>query len=92
MEAKGGWRLINTIGLWTHVITKKYLALDSLEESIRKPNKTHYVGSVIWKDMVNSFPVIEAQLAWNVGNGRHVRIGRILGMDLRNNIFFLLTL
>ena len=37
--------------------------------------ETHTSGSVIWKAMVLSFDVIESNLAWNVGNGRKLRVG-----------------
>ena len=92
LAAKGGWRLINTTSLWTQVITHKYIVSDSLEEWIRSPIKSHSRGSLIWKAVIRSFSVIEAHLAWNVGNGRKVRIGVDPGQEASNSIFSLLIL
>ena len=75
LAAKGEWRLISTESLWTQVIAQKYLFPDSIKDWIRNPRKTHRGGSVIWKAVVNSFHILESNLAWNVGNGRNLRIG-----------------
>ena len=75
LAAKGGWRLLKTVSLWTKVIIQKYIAPDSIENWIRSPRKTHTGGSVIWKAVVLSFGVIESNLAWKVGNGRKLRVG-----------------
>ena len=54
---------------------QKYLAPNLVEYWIRNPNKSHSGGSVIRKVMVQSFCVLESKLAWNVGNGRKLRVG-----------------
>ena len=54
---------------------EKYIAPDSVEEWIKKNNKCHRGGSVIWKAVVKTFDVIEDSLAWNIGNGRRMRVG-----------------
>ena len=48
---------------------KKYLAPESIEDWIRNSRKSHVVGSVIWKEVVKYFNVIESNLSWNVENG-----------------------
>ena len=46
-----------------------------MEDWIRRTIKSHIDGSVIWKAVVKSFDVIEDSLAWNIGNGRKMRVG-----------------
>ena len=42
---------------------------------IRSPNKTFKNGSVGWKSMVLAFPLIGTWIAWEIGNGKSIRIG-----------------
>jgi len=76
LAAKGGWRLLKTNSLWSRVIKHKYLSEESVEDWIRNPRKSHVGGSMIWKAVVKSFHLIESKLAWNVGNGQKLMIGR----------------
>lgn len=76
LAAKGGWRLINSNSFGTQVISQKYLAHLSIEDWIRNRRKSHVGGSVIWKAIVKSFPLLESNLAWRVGNGQKLRIGQ----------------
>ena len=41
----------------------------------RSTNKTFKNGLVGWKALVLAFPLIGNWLAWEIGNGRSVRIG-----------------
>ena len=87
--AKGGWWLINTFSLWTKVIIQKYIAPVPLKAWLRSQQKTKKRASVIWKSILNDFPLIENGLAWKIGNGNRFR----LGTDpwLRSGINHLLT-
>ena len=76
LAAKGGWRLLKSNSLWSRVIKQKYLPNVSLLEWIRNPRKTHLGGSVIWKAIVKSFHLNEDNIAWDVGNGESVLIGK----------------
>ena len=67
---------MKTSSLWTRVIKKKYIPHESLLDWIRNPRKSHSGGSVIWKAIVNSFSLIENNLAWDVGSGENFLIGR----------------
>jgi hypothetical protein len=58
LAEKTGWRLISNNNLWSLVITQKYIAPESLEDWIRSTNKTHKQGSIFWKALISSFPVI----------------------------------
>lgn len=42
---------------------------------MRRKDKRVPNGLVIWKATVKSFRIIEARLAWHIGNGKKVRIG-----------------
>eukprot|EP00253_Pinus_taeda_P023807 PITA_23807 len=76
LAAKSGWRLIKLENLWTRVIKRKYIDLVPLEDWIRNPAKNKNNASVIWKETVESFRVIEQGLAWKIGNGQNVKIGK----------------
>lgn len=97
LAAKCGWRLLSSESLWTEVIMKKYIASDSLVDWVRCPQKTFSGGSIFWKAILKSFPLIEGYLAWRIGDGYSVRIGQdpwprsghmhILPRDLRIFLF-----
>eukprot|EP00253_Pinus_taeda_P016222 PITA_16222 len=76
LAAKSGWRLINYENLWTRLVKRKYIDPVPLEEWIRNQNKKGRNVSVIWKATTEAFKVIEQGLAWQVGNGENVRIGK----------------
>eukprot|EP00253_Pinus_taeda_P016622 PITA_16622 len=76
LAAKSGWRLITMENLWTRVIRRKYIDPCPLEEWIRSQEKKSKQSSIIWKATIEGFSVIEQGLAWKVGDGRNVKIGR----------------
>jgi len=75
LAAKAGWRLLATPSLWQKVMIQKYIAPESVESWIRNPIKNKRGISVIWKAILNSFPIISNKLAWKIGSGEKVRIG-----------------
>ena len=88
LATKGGWRMVKTDSLWTRVIKQKYLFGESITDWIRNPRKSHLGGSVIWKAIVKSFHLIETNLAWDVGNGESLLIGRDpwMGSNLQHRL------
>jgi hypothetical protein len=76
LAAKTGWRLISSNNLWSKVIQQKYINPASLEDWIRNPEKSHQTGSIMWKALVKYFEVISQGLAWKVGRGNSLRLGR----------------
>jgi hypothetical protein len=76
LVAKGGWRILNSSSLWTKVVVKKYIESILMETWIRSSQKSLKGASVIWKAIINAFPVIENGLAWKIGNGQHFRLGK----------------
>jgi len=55
---KNVWRLIQGIGLWVHVIKLKHIALDIVEECIKKIVKEVYNISMMWKALINAFHLV----------------------------------
>eukprot|EP00253_Pinus_taeda_P015318 PITA_15318 len=76
LAAKSGWRLITMENLWSRVIRRKYIDPTPLEDWIRSQEKKSKQSSVIWKATIEGFSVIEQGLAWKVGDGKNVKIGR----------------
>eukprot|EP00253_Pinus_taeda_P011302 PITA_11302 len=76
LAAKSGWRLLTVENLWTRVIRRKYIDPMPLDDWIRSQDKKTKHSSVIWKATVEAFCVIEKGLAWKVGDGKNVCIGR----------------
>jgi hypothetical protein len=77
LAAKSCWRGLFGEGLWTSVLKKKYLKGIDLTSWIRKNESKFSVASIIWKNFMNSLPLIKIWLAWSVGSGKQV----ILGLD-----------
>jgi hypothetical protein len=76
LASKGGWRILNSTSLWTKVIIQNYIAPIHLEVWIRSQQKSKKGALVIWKSILNTFPLIENGLAWKIGNGNHFRLGK----------------
>jgi len=47
LEAKTLWRIISNVRIWSQVIVKKYIDPLSLEEWIKKENKSFKNGSIV---------------------------------------------
>ena len=76
LEAKLGGRIISTQSLWTEFIIHKYISPTPLLDWIRDMGNTNLPnGSIIWKALCKSFPLISKGLVWKVGDGTKVRIG-----------------
>lgn len=69
LATKASWRMISSQNLWTSVVYKKYIFPLSLEDWIWNSNKNRPNTSIIWRAIVNSFPLIENSLAWKVEVG-----------------------
>jgi hypothetical protein len=76
LAANSSWRLITTDSLWTQVVIQKYIRPASIQDWIRNPLKRFPLASIIWKALVSSFDVIGDSLAWRIGKGNQVWIGR----------------
>ena len=62
--------------MWTEVIIHKYILPTPLLDWIKDMGNTNLPnGSIIWKSLCKSFPLILEGLVWKVGDGSKVRIG-----------------
>jgi hypothetical protein len=68
-------------------VVQKYIESIPLETWIRSPQKSLKGASVIWKAVINAFPVIENGLAWKIGNGNILDWGQTLGRDVKDNTY-----
>jgi len=76
LAGKVVWRLLTTTSLWTRVLIKKYLAPHTIQDWIRMDDKKSKGGSIIWKAIIMAFEIIGRGLAWKVGDGWSLLIGR----------------
>jgi hypothetical protein len=76
LAAKGGWRILKSTSLWTKVVVKKYIEPIPVEIWLRIQQKSIKGASVIWKSIINAFPVIENGLSWKIGNELRFRLGK----------------
>jgi len=56
-------------------MSTKYFAGSNIEEWICKPHKYVLSSSIVWKEIVDCFPMIGKWLAWKIGCGRNIQIG-----------------
>jgi hypothetical protein len=57
------------------VVTQKYILPGTIEDWIRRSNKTTSNCSIIWKAIIKSFHVIGDGLAWKIRKGEKLRLG-----------------
>jgi hypothetical protein len=76
--AKCVWIIIEGKGLWSRVVTHKYIESLSLDDWIISPTKSYNNSSIIWKVVVLAFPLIGNWPIWKVGVGNKVRLREYL--------------
>ena len=59
-------------------MTQKNIGPGLVEDWLRDPVKSHVGGLIFWKTIDKSLDVIEANLSWQVRNGRHICVGEDL--------------
>ena len=79
LDAKTLWRIIkNPESLWGKVLISKYCRNGSIQDWIRKREKSFKNEPIGWKALVLAFPQVGNWLAWLVGNGKEVRVGEYM--------------
>lgn len=59
LATKMGWRLISMDNMWTTVIKRKYIDPTPMDEWLRNPENKSPHASVVWKESLESFRIIE---------------------------------
>ena len=75
LATKFMWRLIQNPGsFWGKVLVSKYFPNGSIQERIKKLDKTFKTKSIVWNAFVQEFPQVGNWIAWYAGNGKEVRV------------------
>lgn len=61
--------------IWGRVLASKYFPGKNVLDWIKSSRKSSQNGLICWKSLVEAFPLIGKHLAWNIGNGKQVRLG-----------------
>jgi len=65
-------------------MNSKYFPTLSISEWFQEPLK-YYKGSIVWKALVESFPLVGKWKIWRIGNGEKVRLGEESWLGDGNN-------
>jgi hypothetical protein len=56
-------------------MVSKYLVGVTFEEWYHMPKKSVINNSIVWKALIDAFPLFGEWTVWRVGNGKSLRIG-----------------
>jgi hypothetical protein len=65
-------------------MNSKYFPTLSISEWFREPLKSSK-GSIVWKALVEAFPLVGNWTVWRIGNGEKVRLGEDPWLGAGNN-------
>jgi len=82
------WRLTLGNSLWVRVMNSKYFPNLFVSEWFREPTKSSK-GSIVWKALVDDFPLVGNWIVWRIGNRTKVRLGEDLWLGVGNNLNFI---
>jgi hypothetical protein len=68
------WHLSMGNSLWIRVMNSKYFPNLFVTDWFRTPVKSSK-GSIVWKVLVEAFPLVGSWTMWKVGNGKKVHVG-----------------
>jgi hypothetical protein len=74
VQGRNLWRMTQGRSMWTRVMNSKYFPNLSVVDWFQTPVKSSK-GSIVWKDLVEYFPLVGNWTVWQIGNGRNVRLG-----------------
>ena len=72
LRLKSMWQLLMGNGIWSRIITHKYIKNRPLEEWIRAQNFNVFGSSYFWNGFIRIVSWITGQLGWKVGNGLNI--------------------
>jgi mannosylglycoprotein endo-beta-mannosidase len=67
------WHLTQRNSLWEHVTCSKYMSYLSIVNWFKYPAKFSK-GSLVWKVLVENFPLVGDFVVWKIGDERQVRL------------------
>lgn len=76
LAAKTCWRGLFGNNLWNKVITRKYLKGIDTTSWLRRDFHHTKTPSIFWQNLMLALPMIKRSLAWKVGTGQRVILGR----------------
>jgi hypothetical protein len=76
LAAKYCWRGLFGNNIWSQILKRKYLKGIDLTSWIHRGIHKSTMGSTIWKHFLCSLPLIKQWLAWQIGSGNQVVIGK----------------
>jgi hypothetical protein len=65
-------------------MNSKYFPTLYISEWFREPLKSPK-GSIVWKGLVQAFPLVGNLIVWHIGNGEKVRLGEDPWLGAGNN-------
>jgi hypothetical protein len=78
------WRLLVGNSLWIKVMHSKYFPNLTVIEWLRQLNKSSK-GSIVWKALVEAFPLVGEWVVWKIGDRKNIRVGEDPWLGARNN-------
>jgi hypothetical protein len=79
LETKRLWRLIYNQMLWGNVMLTKYMAGSPFEEWFCRPKNLVTNSTIVWKIMVDAFPLIGEWEVWKIEVAERFELVRIHG-------------
>jgi hypothetical protein len=76
LAAKSCWRGLFETSLWNTILRKKYLKGIDIVSWLRNDVHTMQSSSIIWQNLMHSLPIIKRWLAWEIGTGQCIVLGR----------------
>jgi hypothetical protein len=83
------WRALMKPGIWHRVIKDKYYPHVPVVSWLRSAVGYTSYGSQSWKNILNTLPIILHWLAWKLGSGHSIIIGRDAILGMGQTSFFL---
>ena len=75
LRLKSFWMVLNGKGLWSQVITTKYLKSTTLESWLIAKCFAINGPSIMWNGFLHTLMWLGRSLSWQVGNGRNIQVG-----------------
>lgn len=81
--AKSMWRCLTNNGLWGSVIKAKYLKRLPMVYWFRSRHQNLTNGSLLWRGLIKSYPIINQYICWLPSRGTHIFLGTdaIIGLS-----------